>query len=70
MAACGVQPPDAPRLTLILAGSGEPLLRLEKPLSCAAAELELALDVEIRKDAEALGIPFERTPREDDGTGH
>ncbi|MGD9786983.1 MAG: thioredoxin family protein [Sulfuricellaceae bacterium] len=54
--------PDAPRLALILAGSGEPVLRLEKRLSCAAAGLGLALEVEIRKDAEALGIPFERTP--------
>ena len=47
---------------LILVGSGEPLLRLEKRLSCAAAGLGLVLDLEIRKDAEAAGIPFEQTP--------
>lgn len=62
MNSCRLPPPDAPRLVLTLAGSGEPLLRLEKRLSCAAAGLGLALDVEIRKDAEALGIPFEQTP--------
>ena len=59
---CCLPPPGAPRLALTLAGSGEPLLRLEKRLSCAAAGLGLALDVEIRKDIEALGIPFEQTP--------
>ena len=62
MTPCHLPPPDAPRLALTLAGSGEPLLRLEKRLSCAAAGLGLALDVEIRKDIEALGIPFEQTP--------
>lgn len=59
---CRLPPPGAPRLALTLAGSGEPLLRLQKRLSCAAAGLGLALDVEIRKDTEALGIPFEQTP--------
>jgi hypothetical protein len=59
---CRLPPPGAPRLALTLAGSGEPLLRLEKRLSCAAAGLGLALEVDIRKDAAALGIPFERTP--------
>jgi hypothetical protein len=62
MTPCHLPPPDAPRLALTLVGSGEPLLRLEKRLSCAAAGLGLALDVEIRKDAEAMGIPFEQTP--------
>ncbi|MDD5405227.1 MAG: thioredoxin family protein [Sulfuricella sp.] len=62
MTACRQPPPGAPRFALTLAGSGEPLLRLEKRLSCAAAGLGLALDVEIRKDAETLGIPFEQTP--------
>lgn len=59
---CRLPPPDAPRLALTLAGSGESLLRLEKRLSCAAAGLGLALDVEVCKDTEALGIPFEQTP--------
>lgn len=47
---------------LTLVGSGEPLLRMEKRLSCAAAGLGLALDLAIRKDAEALGVAFEQTP--------
>jgi len=59
---CRLPPPNAPRLALTLVGSGEPLLRLEKRLSCAAAGLELALELEIRKDVEDLGIPFEQTP--------
>jgi len=62
MTPCHLPPSDAPCLALTLAGSGEPLLRLEKRLSCAAAGLGLALDVEIRKDTEAMGIPFEQTP--------
>ncbi|BAN36885.1 hypothetical protein SCD_n03086 (plasmid) [Sulfuricella denitrificans skB26] len=62
MNSCRLPPPNAFRLTLTLAGSGELMLRLEKRLSCAAAGLGLALDLEIRKDAEALGIPFEQTP--------
>jgi len=62
MTSCRLLPPGAPRLALTLAGSGEPLLRLEKRLSCAAAGLGLALDMNIRKDVEALGIRFEETP--------
>lgn len=38
------------------------MLRLEKRLSCAAAGLGYALNLEIRKDAEVLGIPFGQTP--------
>jgi hypothetical protein len=49
-------------LKLTLVGTGEPLLRLEKRLSCAAAGLGLALDLDIRKDAQALGIPFAQPP--------
>lgn len=62
MMACAVPPPGAPVLKLTLVGAGEPLLRLEKRLYCAAAGLGLALELEIRKDAAALGIPFQQTP--------
>lgn len=62
MSGCRVPPSGAPVLKLTLAGSGEPLLRLEKRLSCAAAGLGLALDLEIRKDHEALGLAHEQTP--------
>ncbi len=62
MTTCGVLPADALVIALILVGTGEPLLRLEKRLHCAAAGLGLALDLEICKDAEALGIPFAQTP--------
>lgn len=62
MPACVAPPPGAPVLALTLVGTGEPLLRLEKRLSCAAAGLGLALDLTVRKDAEALGIPLAQTP--------
>ncbi len=62
MAACGVVDANATVITLTLVGTGEPLLRLEKRLHCAAAGLGLALDLAIRKDAEGLGIPFAQTP--------
>ena len=62
MSACLTPPPGAPVLALTLVGSGEPLLRLEKRLCCAAAGLGWALAIEIRKDAEALGIPYAQTP--------
>lgn len=48
------------RLTLV--GSGEDALRLEKRLRCAAGGLGLALELDVRKDAQALGIPYEKTP--------
>jgi hypothetical protein len=59
---CALPPPDAPVVELTLVGAGEPLIRLEKRLHCAAAGLGLALDLDIRKDAESLGIPFAQTP--------
>ena len=60
MSVCITPPPDAPRIILTLVGSGEPLLRLEKRLHCATAGLGLALELDVRKDAEALGISFAR----------
>ena len=62
MAACIPSSPDAPHIALALVGAGEPLIRLEKRLHCAAAGLGLALDLDIQKDAAALGIPFAQTP--------
>ncbi len=61
-AACGIAPANAPVVRLTVVGSGEALLRMEKRLHCAAAGAGVALELAIRKDAEALGIPFERTP--------
>lgn len=55
-------PPGAPTLKLTVVGSGEPLLRIEKRLQCAAAGLGLVLDLDIHKDPQALGIPFAQTP--------
>jgi len=62
MSACVTPPPGAPTIILTLVGSGEPLLRLEKRLSCAAAGAGVRLELDIRKDAEALGISFAQTP--------
>jgi hypothetical protein len=62
MSACIAPPPGAPRIALTLVGSGEPLLRLEKRLHCAAAGAGVRLELDIRKDAEALGIAFAQTP--------
>lgn len=66
MPACAPPPPDAsvdaPVLRLTLVGSGERLLRLEKRLRCAAGGLGFALDLDIRKDGDSLGIPYADTP--------
>ena len=62
MSTCVALPPDAPVIPLTLVGTGEPLLRMEKRLSCAASGVGIRLDMEIRKDAEAMGIPFQQTP--------
>jgi hypothetical protein len=62
MSACITPLTGAPVIALTLVGTGEPPLRLEKRLHCAAAGLGLVLDLHIRKDAEALGIPFAQTP--------
>ncbi len=62
MSGCGVPPSGAPVLKLTLVGNGEPLLRLEKRLSCAAAGLGLDLDLEIRKDLEAFVLAHGQMP--------
>jgi hypothetical protein len=62
MSACHILPADAPVVALTLVGRGESLLRLERRLSCAAAGLGGALDLDIRKDTEALGITYDQTP--------
>lgn len=62
MTVCAAPPLDAPVVSLTLVGAGEPLLRMEKRLSCAAAGLGIRLNMEIRKDADALGVPYLQTP--------
>ena len=62
MSACVTPPAHAPVVSLTLAGSGEPLLRMEKRLFCAATGLGIRLNMEIRKDADALGLAYQQTP--------
>lgn len=59
---CGLPPADAPRISLVLVAAGEPRLRLERRLQCAASGLGLRLDRDIQKDPEAVGLRFENTP--------
>jgi uncharacterized NAD(P)/FAD-binding protein YdhS len=47
---------------ITIVGSGEPLLRLQKRLTCAAKALHLKLDIEVRKDYEDFAIAYEQTP--------
>jgi hypothetical protein len=62
MSACVTPPAHAPVVSLTLVGTGEPLLRMEKRLSCAAAGVGIDLVMEIRKDADAMGIADTQTP--------
>lgn len=62
MTACVAPPPGAPVVALTLVGAGEPLIRLEKRLHCAAAGLGLRLALTLDKDPEARGIPYAQTP--------
>ena len=64
MSACVALPPDAPVIQLTLVGTGEPLLRMEKRLSCAASGVGIRfdIDIDIHKDAEAVGLTFQQTP--------
>lgn len=50
------------RRHLTLVGSGEPLLRLEKRMGCAAAGLGLTLMFDVRRDHEAFGLAYADTP--------
>lgn len=49
-------------MKLTLAGAGEPLLRLQKRLGCAATELGMKLQLDIEKHPEAVGLRYEQTP--------
>jgi hypothetical protein len=49
-------------MKLTLAGTGEPLLRLQKRLGCAATELGLTLQLDIEKHPEAVGLRHGQTP--------
>jgi hypothetical protein len=62
MTSCVNPPVDAPLIQLTLAGTGEPLLRMEKRLSCAAGGAGIRLMLDIRKDIEAPDIPHAQTP--------
>jgi len=53
---------DALRRQLTLVGSGEPLLRLEKRMGCAAVGLGMTLNFEVRRDHEAFGLAYADTP--------
>jgi hypothetical protein len=59
---CVLPPSGAPVVALTLVGTGEPLIRLEKRLHCAAAGLGLRLELTLRKDMETFGIPYALTP--------
>jgi len=62
MSAPGKQSSDALRQQLTLVGSGEPLLRLQKRMGCAAAGLGLTLNFDVRRDHEAFGLAYADTP--------
>ncbi|MEW6132248.1 MAG: thioredoxin family protein [Pseudomonadota bacterium] len=49
-------------MSLTVIGSGEPLLRLQKRLGCAAVELGVTLQLDIDKHPEAHGLSHEQTP--------
>jgi hypothetical protein len=63
MSSCANSPEDAPVIKLTLAGTDEPLLRMEKRLSCAAGGAGIRLELDIRKDIEALGISHAEAPQ-------
>jgi hypothetical protein len=62
MSSCVPPPADAPVLRLILVGTGESLLRMEKRLSCAASGATVCLYLDILKNAETLGLSQTELP--------
>lgn len=54
--------PATRTLSLTLAGTGEPLLRLERRMGCAAGAAGFALELTLHKDYEALGLAVADTP--------
>jgi hypothetical protein len=62
MSSCNNPPADAPVIRLTLAGTGEPLLRMEKRVSCAAGGAGVRLVLDIRKDLDVPDISHEETP--------
>ena len=62
MASCTSPPVAAPVIRLTLVGAGEPLLRMERRLSCAAGGAGIRLILEIRKNVETLNIDHAATP--------
>ena len=62
MPSCISPPVDAPVIRLTLVGTGEPLLRMERRLSCAAGGAGIRLMLEVCKNVEALGIACAQTP--------
>jgi len=53
---------DQKVVQLTVIGTGEPLLRMQKRLSCAAAELGLSLQIDIDKNPEVWGLTYGQTP--------
>lgn len=49
-------------MKLTLVGTGEPLLRLQKRLGCAATELGVTLQLDIEKHPGAVGLRYGQTP--------
>lgn len=49
-------------MKLTLVGTGEPLLRLQKRLGCAATELGVTLLLDIEQHPGAAGLRDEQTP--------
>lgn len=60
--ACASGIPATRSLALTLAGAGEPLLRLERRVGCAASAAGFDLDLTVRKDYETLGLTVSDTP--------
>lgn len=53
---------DQKVMKLTVVGTGVPLLRLQKRLGCAAAELGVTLQLSIEKNPETWGLAYAQTP--------